>query len=248
MCLDLCAGWAFQLPRCLDGCVEDHFRYIFSNRRVFWADEAYAGPAATMWFALGEPAQSAPEVVARAILQHVLQEDPSDFAGVEYWARVRSFNLGASFHYDSAVGAQDEESEWVNGNPWRPQWSCVLYLTDGGPTVVLDQQLSQADHLTPELPLTGHVCMPARNRLLVFRGDLHHGSLPLGVWLDSDRQRRVFIFNFWRRHRPEAPDCQRPQLERHLAMQRHKVNPGALEEIARMLWRVDQYIYIYING
>lgn len=37
-----------------------------------------------------------------------LQEEITEFAGVEYWARVRSFNLGARFHYDADVDAEDE--------------------------------------------------------------------------------------------------------------------------------------------
>ena len=107
-------------------CVEDHFQFIFTNRWVYSADESFTGAASTMWLPASEEATSIPEVAARTILRHLLKQEPEDYAGVEYWARVRSVNLGAGFHYDEAVDAEDVDSEWVHGNPWRPQWSSVL--------------------------------------------------------------------------------------------------------------------------
>ncbi|CAL1169777.1 unnamed protein product [Cladocopium goreaui] len=212
-----------ELLRQLDACVDDHFHYIFTHRRVFWADEDFPGSAANMWLPSERAPRSAPEVAALGILQHVLQEDAAEFSGVEYWARVRSFNLGAAFHYDTAVDAKDVHGDWIHGNPWRPQWSCVLYLTDGGPTLVLDQVHCDAGYVDPVLPAAGHLCMARRNRLLIFRADLFHGSLPEKIWLDTDMSRKVFIFNFWRRHVPESPSCQPPKLARHVAMQRHRL-------------------------
>jgi hypothetical protein len=43
------------------------------------------------------------------------------------------------------------------------------------------------------------------------------------VRLDTDMSRKVFIFNFWRRHVQESPSCQPPKLARHVAMQRHRL-------------------------
>ncbi|CAE7176758.1 unnamed protein product, partial [Symbiodinium necroappetens] len=206
----------------LQDCVEDHFQFIFTNRWVYAADDAFEGAASTMWLPSSGDARSVPEVAALTILRHILNQDPAEIAGVEYWARVRSVNLGAGFHYDEAVDADDINSEWVHGNPWRPQWSSVFYLTDeGGPTVVLDQLHDHDGRLAPTLPRKGYLCMPRTNRLVLFRADLHHGSLPLDIWLDSEQTRRVFVFNFWRRHAPEPPHCQRLNLQHHPAMRRH---------------------------
>ncbi|CAE6936935.1 unnamed protein product [Symbiodinium sp. CCMP2456] len=206
----------------LQDCVEDHFQFIFTNRWVYAADDAFEGAASTMWLPSSGDARSVPEVAALTILRHILNQDPAEIAGVEYWARVRSVNLGAGFHYDEAVDADDINSEWVHGNPWRPQWSSVFYLSDeGGPTVVLDQLHDHDGRLAPTLPRKGYLCMPRTNRLVLFRADLHHGSLPLDIWLDSEQTRRVFVFNFWRRHAPEPPHCQRLNFQQHPAMRRH---------------------------
>ncbi|CAE7275560.1 unnamed protein product [Symbiodinium natans] len=205
----------------LQECVEDHFQFIFTNRWVYAADDDFPGAASTMWLPGSEGAKTVPEVAALTILRHILQQEPGEFAGVEYWARVRSVNLGAGFHYDEAVDA-DANSEWVHGNPWRPQWSSVFYLTDeGGPTVVLDQLHDHQGRLTPALPRKAYLSMPRTNRLVIFRADLHHGSLPVDIWLDTKQTRRVFVFNFWRRHAPEPPHCQRLDFRKHPAMQRH---------------------------
>ncbi|CAK8993262.1 unnamed protein product [Durusdinium trenchii] len=222
-----------ELLRHLEESVKDHFEYIFTNRHVFGADEDHQGPAANMWLPSQRAPSNAAEVAARSILRHLLKEEITEFAGVEYWARVRSFNLGARFHYDADVDA--EEREWVQGNPWRPWTSCVFYLTTGGPTVVLEQVLSPEGHLTPSLPACGHLCVPKRNRLLVMRGDLFHGSLPVKVWLDSDESRKVFIFNFWRRHRPTAPSCQEPCLARHVAMQPHLLQDSEVQNLEKLM-------------
>ena len=206
----------------LQDCVEDHFQFIFTNRWVYEADDAFEGAASTMWLPSSADASSVPEVAALTILRHILNQDPAEIAGVEYWARVRSVNLGAGFHYDEAVDADDANSEWVHGNPWRPQWSSVFYLTDErGPTVVLDQLHDHHGRLAPTLPRKGYLCMPRANRLFLFRADLHHGSLPVDIWLDSEQTRRVFVFNFWHRHVPEPPHCQRLNLQHHPAMRRH---------------------------
>ena len=210
------------LLRSLQDCVEDHFQFIFTNRWVYAADESFQGAASTIWLPASEDAASVPEVAARTILRQILKQNPAEFAGVEYWARVRSVNLGAGFHYDEALDAEDCNSDWVEGNPWRPQWSSVFYLTDeGGPTVVLDQLHDARGRFSPPLPSKAYLCMPRANRLVLFRADLHHGSLPVDIWLDSEESRRVFVFNFWRRHAPEAPHCQRLDFQQHPAMQRH---------------------------
>eukprot|EP00435_Cladocopium_sp_Y103_P011780 s1452_g3.t1 len=227
-----------ELLRQLDACVDDHFQYIFTHRRVFGADEGFPGSAANMWLPSEKAPRSAPEVAAMGILQHVLQGDAEEFSGVEYWARVRSFNLGAAFHYDTAVDAKDVHGDWIHGNPWRPQWSCVLYLSDGGPTLVLDQIHCDTGSVDPVLPAAGHLCMARRNRLLIFRADLFHGSLPEKIWLDTDMSRKVFIFNFWRRHVPEPPSCQPPQLARHVAMQRHRLKD---QEVATLQAQLEDH-------
>jgi len=218
----------------LDVAVEQYFHFTFSNgwMRGEGGGPGGGGAAATCWLPAGAAPATAPEVAARAILKQVLKEDPSEFSGIEYWGRVRSVNLGADLHYDQAEAATDDAGDWAHGNPWRPQWSTVLYLTDeGGPTVILDQIHRESGRHVPFIPQRGHLCVPKRNRLVVFRADLFHGTLPVNVWLDTAEKRRVFVFNFWRRHRPEAPHCQRPDFDRHTAMRRLVLKPPELQRL-----------------
>lgn len=213
----------------LDRCVTDYQRFTFSNGRVYAEDEGDAAGAATVWLPADTPPATAPELAARCILQNIVREDVNDFAGVEFWGRVRSVNLGAGLHYDEVLGARDDEE---GANPWRPQWSSVLYLTDeGGPTVILDQIHCLEGRHVPPVPQRGHLCMPKRNRLVVFRADLFHGTLPQDIWLDSAETRRVFVFNFWRRHRPDELQCRRPDYSRHVAMRQLQLQPAQLQEL-----------------
>jgi hypothetical protein len=50
--MDPDGGFASGDSRQLDACVDDHFHYIFTHRRVFWADEDFPGSAANMSLAL----------------------------------------------------------------------------------------------------------------------------------------------------------------------------------------------------
>lgn len=219
----------------LDDCVDHYQQFTFTNGWVYTGDDkegSSGGAAATVWLPSETCPATAPELAARYLLQRILQEDSGEFAGVEYWGRVRSVNLGAGLHYDEAVDSLDANNDWVHGNPWRPQWSSVLYLSDeGGPTVILDQLHCQDGRNVPEIPQRGHLCMPRRNRLVVFRADLFHGTLPVNVWLNTTEKRRVFIFNFWRSHRPEEPHCQRQDYGRHVAMQGLQLRPEDLHRL-----------------
>eukprot|EP00929_Paragymnodinium_shiwhaense_P026149 TRINITY_DN15604_c0_g1_i1.p1 TRINITY_DN15604_c0_g1~~TRINITY_DN15604_c0_g1_i1.p1 ORF type:complete len:625 (+),score=72.22 TRINITY_DN15604_c0_g1_i1:178-2052(+) len=206
----------------LASCVDDFSSFASTNGWLNDGRDGRAAPAATFWLPGSAEPASAPEVAARSILQHVLGEEPDAFVGVEYWGRARSVNMGAVMHYDRSESSEDVQGEWTQGNPWRPEWSSVLYLTDeGGPTVILDQCQGEEGPIMPYVPRRGHFSMPRRNRLVVFRADLFHGTLPVDVWADSPSVRKVFVFNFWRRHVPEAPHCQRIDLHMHAAMKRH---------------------------
>ncbi|CAE8605570.1 unnamed protein product, partial [Polarella glacialis] len=213
----------------LDTAADHYCQFTFTNG---WVSSG-SGASSTVWLPAGSPPVTAPEVAARSILQRILRDEEEAFAGVEYWGRVRSVNLGADLHYDQAEDALDLRNEWVHGNPWRPQWSSVLYLTDeGGPTVILDQVHCEEGRHMPFVPQRGHLCMPKRNRLVMFRADLFHGSLPVKIWLDTPQTRQVFIFNFWRRHRPEEPHCQRPDYRHHLGMRGLELSPQRAAELA----------------
>lgn len=63
-----------------------------------------------MWLPSASEASNVVEEAARGILRHVLLEEAENFSGVEYWARCRSVNLGASLHFDAAVDAQVRDS------------------------------------------------------------------------------------------------------------------------------------------
>jgi len=213
----------------LDASVEDYYNFAFTNGWVY-NDGDGAGDLGTCWLPSSASPETAAELAARTLLQRILQEEPEDFAGIEYWSRVRSENLGAGLHYDAAEDDVDLHGEWLHGNPWRPQWSSVLYLTDeGGPTVILDQLSSEEGSHVPQIPQKGHFCLPKRNRFVVFRADLFHGTLP--VELETARSRRVFIFNFWRRHTPAAPHCQRVDFARHVGMRRAALPPRDLDRL-----------------
>mmetsp|Transcript_72782 Transcript_72782/g.235311 ORF Transcript_72782/g.235311 Transcript_72782/m.235311 type:complete len:502 (-) Transcript_72782:30-1535(-) len=226
-----------ELLCALDSAVDHFYNFTFTNGWVY-ARSRFPGiqvhASSTVWLPSDAPPVSAPELAARCILERVLRGSADEYAGIEYWGRVRSVNLGASLHYDQPQDAEEEGVDGFAANPWRPEWSSVLYLTDeGGPTVILDQISCEEELYSPNIPLRGHVCMPRRNRLVVFRGDLFHGQLPEKIWHDTSEMRRVFVFNFWKRHTPEAPHCQRQDLSQHPAAQHMLLRPDdcrALEE------------------
>lgn len=211
----------------LDNSVDDYFQFAFTNGWLAAEDQG----AATSWLPAQAEPLTAAELAARCLLRRLIAEDPAEFAGVEFWGRVRSESLGAGLHYDKAEGSTDVDGDWLQGNPWRPQWSSVLYLTDeGGPTVVLEQLTTHEGHTVPEVPQRAHLVMPKRNRWAVFRADLFHGTLP--VELERNRMRRVFIFNFWRRHVPGAPYCQPVDYSKHPAMRRLLLAPAELRRLS----------------
>lgn len=218
-----------ELLAMVEDSVDDYFQFVFTNGWIYSIGDG-VGNAATSWLPATESPVTAPELAAQLLLRRLIMEDPGDFAGVEFWGRVRSENLGAGLHYDQAEDDLDTDGDWVFGNPWRPRWSSVLYLTDeGGPTVIMEQVHTHGGRHVPLVPRRGYCAMPRRNRWVVFRGDLFHGTLP--VELQRARMRRVFVFNFWRSHVPAAPHCQRLELRRHAAMRRLELSAQELDRL-----------------
>lgn len=217
----------------LEDVVDDYYRFVFTNGWVYSRRPDDQGALGTLWLPAEATPSTAPELAARCLLERILQEKPDDYTGIEFWGRVRSESLGASFHYDTeCCPEKDLRPEWVHGNPWRARWSSVLYLTDeGGPTVVLGQRSSPDNASVPAVPQQAHLVMPKRNRLVVFRADLFHGVLPVDV--ETDRMRKIFVFNWWRRHVPSAPHCQQVDLARHSAMHRQLLHAGDLSKFQR---------------
>lgn len=216
--------------------VDDMFQFVTTN---FWLTPG--GSVTTSWLPREKlQPESAPELAIRLLMPRLLGEDGENFCGVEWWARMRTESRGQGLHYDqseadepempcSICGAQ-QSSEWVHGNPWRPRWSSILFLTDeGGPTVLLEQIHTRADRNDPRCPQRGFMATPKRGRWLVFRGDLFHGSMPLEH--SGIAPRKVIAFNMWRTHRPPGGHCNPVRYNSHPALRKLVLTP---EQVAEM--------------
>ncbi|CAE8651080.1 unnamed protein product [Polarella glacialis] len=218
----------------LDACAEEMHHFISTN---FWLTPGSS--VTTAWLAREKlQPETAAELATRHLIPRLLGESCDDFCGVEWWAKMRKESRGQGLHYDqseadepamncSTCGARQGE-EWVHGNPWRPRWSSVLFLTDeGGPTVILEQIHTQQARNDPRCPQRGFVVMPKRGRWVVFRGDLFHGCMPVAH--HGGAPRKILVFNMWRSHRPPAGHCNDVQYGKHPALQKILFRPGQLE-------------------
>eukprot|EP00933_Yihiella_yeosuensis_P025529 TRINITY_DN1979_c1_g1_i1.p1 TRINITY_DN1979_c1_g1~~TRINITY_DN1979_c1_g1_i1.p1 ORF type:complete len:534 (-),score=105.01 TRINITY_DN1979_c1_g1_i1:11-1612(-) len=173
----------------------------------------------TFWLARGEEPRTAAEVAGRALLR-LLGHDEQDFVGMEWWCRNQSSQMGAHFHYDTALsvpGISHKEVE-ERTNYVRPAYASVLYLGDvGGPTVVLDQEANPGGGHVPSVPLAGYSVATKSNRWMAFPGELRHGGLSLGKSSSSAKEPRfVVLYNFWKSFAPGPPACQTPDFSNYL--------------------------------
>jgi len=123
-------------------------------------------------------------------------------AGGEWWVQLRNSNENIGFHVDKDEGIASEE-QWMK----MPVLSTITYLTNtGGPTLVLDQSSNRGGNVqTPELPVSGVLVYPKKNRHVLFRGNLQHGVVgEFGAKRGS--QRVTFLVNWWDQ-KPMSPYC-----------------------------------------
>lgn len=91
----------------------------------------------------GYSCRSAAELAGRALLR-LLGQDHQQYRGIEWWCRNQAAQMGAHFHYDTAISGC--EGAAVSSESLRPTLSSVLYLGDvGGPTMILNQGLDSRD-------------------------------------------------------------------------------------------------------
>jgi len=130
--------------------------------------------------------------------------DPENLAtGAEYWVHIKTDEEpSVVFHYD--------KDESIHERLEVPLFSAILYLTnDGGPTVVLNQRPLRFDKSTrsaptmesyynhvPTSPDTVWVSFPSVGKLLVLKGEMHHGVLPCE---EAGKERVTLVVNFWSR-------------------------------------------------
>lgn len=119
-----------------------------------------------------------------------------EWQGIEWWIQYRDTHDSKEFHLDTALThCRDLGYEALDRCPFYPAIGTVFYLDDvGGPTVVLDQVMSSCG-LHPPLPEAVTVVNPAKNKLLLFRGDLLHGVLNSPT---SSGKRLTLLVNYWR--------------------------------------------------
>lgn len=218
----------------LTECVDDMAQFVTSNS---WLSPG--GNLTTAWLPREkERPEVAPELAVRLLMQ-LLGEEPADFRGVEWWAKLRRESRGQGLHYDQSEADEPEHpcmlcghrqrDEWVFGNPWRPRWSSVLFLSDaGGPTVILEQLHTAGSRNDPCCPQRGFAVVPKRGRWVVFRGDLFHGCMPLDH--AGSAQRKVLVFNLWRDHQPPPNHCNSIDYQRQPALQKLLLTPEQLRQ------------------
>ncbi|CAE7217732.1 unnamed protein product, partial [Symbiodinium natans] len=166
----------------------------------------------TFWLDRSAEPRTAAEVAGRELLK-LMGEDYQQYLGIEWWCRNQAAQMGAHFHYDTAISGC--EGGAASAELIRPTFSSVLYLGDvGGPTVVLDQVASSQSKLCPRLPGMAWTVATSPNRWLVFPGTLFHGAASFGAReVQPTAPRFVVLYNFWAEHRPAGPACQVPHFE-----------------------------------
>ncbi|CAE7946948.1 TCP17, partial [Symbiodinium sp. KB8] len=221
----------------------------------------------TFWLDRSAEPRTAAELAGRALLR-LLGQDHQQYRGIEWWCRNQAAQMGAHFHYDTAISATSQHAadNWVpfksatdevvaepnmksmimykagatgaavSSESLRPTLSSVLYLGDvGGPTMILNQveATMRREHA---------LAVTARNRWLVFPGNLFHGAVSFGAnEAQPTAPRFVILFNFWAEHRPAAPSCQAPNFQDYRPVcsvspaARHLLSDNRIEELQRLV-------------
>lgn len=132
-----------------------------------------------------------------------------EIAGVELWAQRRPVTSSMHLHFDC-----DEERGRLQHELHCPVLSCILYVNStGGPTLVLEHKPGDVWRSTVRC----HACWPHAGQILVFGGDLLHGTVGERSCAELTKsppvERVTIILNLWRRpplgvaavREPEAP-------------------------------------------
>ncbi|CAE7753596.1 unnamed protein product [Symbiodinium sp. CCMP2456] len=194
----------------------------------------------TFWLDRSAEPRTATELAGRALLR-LLGQDHKQYRGIEWWCRNQAAQMGAHFHYDTAISGC--EGAAVSPESLRPTLSSVLYLGDvGGPTMILNQVATSQAKLFPPMPDRGWTVATRRNRWLVFPGNLFHGAVSFGAnEAQPTAPRFVILFNFWAEHRPAAPSCQAPNFQDYMPVcsvsptARHLLPDNRIEELQRLV-------------
>eukprot|EP00439_Symbiodinium_sp_Y106_P039584 s4991_g4.t2 len=195
----------------------------------------------TFWLDRSSEPRTAAEVAGRALLGLLGQDDHQQYRGIEWWCRNQAAQMGAHFHYDTAISGC--EGAVASSESLRPTLSSVLYLGDvGGPTMILNQVASSQAKLFPPMPDRGWTVATRRNRWLVFPGNLFHGAVSFGAnEAQPTAPRFVILFNFWAEYRPAAPSCQVPNFQDYRPVcslspaARHLLPDSRIEELQRLV-------------
>lgn len=212
---------------------------------LFWETNPLANPdqhSVTAWFPWNSKEPEVAAELAALLVAPLLGERPADFCGVEWLARCRAANRGMNLHYDVSESddacmlctrcGKRQGDEWLHGNPWRPKWICMLFLTDeGGPCVANWQVHTNRSQRTPRCPQRSAICMPKRGRLFVFRGDLWHGNLAIDP--QDTALRKILGFCLWQTHPPPPDHCVAVEFERYIGVQTLLRPRDQLEELRR---------------
>ena len=131
--------------------------------------------------------------------------------GGEWWLRKQPVDESTNFHYDK------DESLWNTEMAWRtPDVSTITHLSSvGSPTMIIDQTIGGGpSNMEPLVPSDAVLVHPKPGRHVIFRGNLHHGTvgeLASAAAPRADRRRSspelryVLIINWWRAPQPIPP-------------------------------------------
>ena len=167
--------------------------------------------AATNWASMAnilEP-RTASEMAVALLFKIAFPDGKLPAGGIgggEWWVQLRNTNENIGFHVDKDEGVASEE-QWMK----MPVLSTITYLTnEGGPTLILDQASNRGGNVQiPELPTSGVLVYPKKNRHVLFKGNLQHGVVgefggkrPVG----GNKRRISFLVNWWDK-KPMSPYC-----------------------------------------
>ena len=154
----------------------------------------------TFWLHKDQKPRTAIEVAIKRLSKFANLGDT--YLGAEWWTQQVDGGPGGKlgFHVDKDEGIASNQQYLVHS-----EYSSVFYLTDtGGGTLVLDQWSPNGNGYTPAIPEHAELIFPARNKYLLFKGELLHGVIPGEDTHGTSRQ--TFLINFWPR-KPDAPNC-----------------------------------------
>jgi len=151
---------------------QDVLWQTFSPDSSFWKDHDYAveppSPYSSYVIEIQDQGKSFLQRFLHRLRSTVAHYHPSlaDCTCTELWAHCRPHASGHQLHFDTDNEGCDQELQ-------HPAVTCLLYLTEGAPSLVTQQRVTSS-----RLAMQGWLCPAQAQRLVIMKGRVLHGVIP----------------------------------------------------------------------